>query len=754
MHVSAHESMSFIADGSIAERGALGAANDDADVLGHETRVPNHFRSCGALLIAFFGQRELCEKPLKELTEPVNVSRHKQTRVITCVEWALLLLLIGLFGVKGFVPAWRTLNTDFPNYYLAAVLYHQGIPLDRAYEWTWFQRQKDRLEIDQPLVGFVSQPPFCAAPLLPLASMPPLEAKRVWLILNLALLLGAVWLLSRATALPFRRVTLLALLCIMPLRANFLLGQYYVVILFLISAAHFVHVRGHRFLSGLLIGVAASLKIFPAGFLLLFLWKRDWRAALGVLSGIALLLLSSVALFGTGVHGVFFREVLTRAMGGETIDPYVTRSITGIWARLFLFEPTMNPAPLLSSPFLAAALKSLTTAVLVVVFLLSVRRSDEKNRNLEWSGFVILLLLLSTMPSMYHYCVLIAAAVLGFADLQRSGNSKLAMMLIAFYAFAFAPPATRWLTLLLTLLMFALLIFTAGLEQASLRSRALLISAASLFVVGSTFAGASSLKKQHAEYKDRVPRGFNAIFAGNPAAVSEGILAETMTMNSYRAVVLSGSVRVEVPVTADVLSVAGSPKSPSAFIEVAGKTPMIARIEPPAYREKLLFEGQQPSESPNGKWLAFVREEHGKGSAWLVSSESGVPVRMTSDRYDVLELAVSDSGSLIVAIGPVSSSKLAIVKQGAELAEPLQLTSGPVRHPAISPDGERLAFSRLRRGSWNLAEYEFRDHTERTLTEYPCNATEPAWVDDHTLLYASDCGRGLGLSAIGKIAVP
>jgi len=683
----------------------------------------------------------------------VNVGRDRQS-VITCLESALLFALIVLFGVKGFVPAWRTLNTDFPNYYLAAALHHQRIPLDRAYEWTWYQRQKDRLNIDQPLVGFVSQPPFCAAPLLPLSAMPPLQAKRVWLILNLVLLLGSVWVLSRATGIPHRRVMLLAFICVTPLASNFLLGQYYLVILFLISAAYLVHERGYRFASGSLIALAASLKIFPAGFILLFLWKRDWRALFGVLSGIAVLLLLAVALFGTAVHGVFFHEELTRAMGGETIDPYATRSITGIWARLFLFEPTMNPAPLIFSPFLAAMFKSLTTAALVVTFLLTVQRSDDEKRKFEWSAFLVLLLLISTMPSMYHYCVLIGALVLGFAGLQQSNKLKLAIVVVAFYAIAFAPIAPRWLTLLLTLLIFVVLIFASGFEKARFRIKAALVSAAAVYIVVTTLVGGRSLQKQYAEYKDRVPNGFNTISAGNPAAVSEGILAETMTSNRYRAVVLSASGRTSIPSSEDVLAVAGSPKSVSEFIEVDGETPMIARIEPPQYRPTLLFEGQQPSLSPNGKWLAFVRENQGRGSAWLVASESGVPVRVTAEGYDILELAVSDNGSLVVAIGPVSDSKLAIVNPGTGLTEPLQLMPGPVRYPAISPDGDRVAFSRVRRGSWNLAEYGFRDNTEKTLTAYPCNSTEPAWLDDRTLLYASDCGRGLGLGAIGKLTVP
>src|ERR1700723_85015 len=59
------------------------------------------------------------------------------------VEWFILaILVVGFIGL-ALVPAWRSLKSEFPNYYLAAELYHQGIPLDRVYEWTWFQRQNE-----------------------------------------------------------------------------------------------------------------------------------------------------------------------------------------------------------------------------------------------------------------------------------------------------------------------------------------------------------------------------------------------------------------------------------------------------------------------------------------------------------------------------------------------------------------------------------------------------------------------------------
>jgi Tol biopolymer transport system component len=45
---------------------------------------------------------------------------------------------------------------------------------------------------------------------------------------------------------------------------------------------------------------------------------------------------------------------------------------------------------------------------------------------------------------------------------------------------------------------------------------------------------------------------------------------------------------------------------------------------------------------------------------------------------------------------------------------------------------------------------------ERSLTDNDCNSTAPAWYpDSKRLVYATDCARGYGLTALSRItAVP
>src|SRR5271168_2308683 len=82
-------------------------------------------------------------------------------------EWMVLVLLFAQIGVRTAPKAWRTLNTDFPNYYLTARLAHEHYDLSRIYEWVWFERQKDRRDIDQRIVEMVPITPFSTLAVYP-----------------------------------------------------------------------------------------------------------------------------------------------------------------------------------------------------------------------------------------------------------------------------------------------------------------------------------------------------------------------------------------------------------------------------------------------------------------------------------------------------------------------------------------------------------------------------------------------------------
>src|SRR5271157_4772347 len=150
-------------------------------------------------------------------------------------EYLLLTFLLGLFLFRGFLPAWRSLNTDFRNYYVAARLYREGSSLLRVYNFTWFQRQKDHAGMGQFLVGFVPDTLLSALPIVPLAGLPPLTAKRVWLVINGGLLALSALVLVQITRLGGRRILIVMFLAVEPLAKSFLFGQMHLLVFFLLA---------------------------------------------------------------------------------------------------------------------------------------------------------------------------------------------------------------------------------------------------------------------------------------------------------------------------------------------------------------------------------------------------------------------------------------------------------------------------------------------------------------------------------------
>src|SRR5258707_2809374 len=224
-------------------------------------------------------------------------------------EWIVATLMIAYFAIHTLPAAWKTLNTDFSNYYLTARLAREKSETSRIYEWIWLQRQKDHRDIDQRIISLVPITPFSTLAVRPLASLPPLEAKHCWLVLNLAMVATIAVLLRTATELPLRRVLLVIALSV-PLNKNFLFGQYYVLLLFVMTFAYWCYIRQKRCLSGFLVGLGIGLKIFPILYLGYFVRKRDWKALAGGLIGTTGTVITSIAVFGLQANRVLFRQVL------------------------------------------------------------------------------------------------------------------------------------------------------------------------------------------------------------------------------------------------------------------------------------------------------------------------------------------------------------------------------------------------------------------------------------------------------------
>src|SRR3984957_8167456 len=560
-------------------------------------------------------------------------------RLLRIAEWVLLSLLLVEFGARSLPNAWRTLNTDFPNYYLTARLIHEHVDASRVYEWIWIERQKDHREIDQRVVGMVPITAFSTLAVYPIASMPPLEAKHVWIVFNFALLLATLWLLRDLTGLPLRQIALIAALSY-PLRVNFMFGQYYVLLLFLLALACFLYSRQRSFASGIAIGFAAGLKVFPAIFLLYFLRKRDFRAFTGGVVAGSLSDLISICTFGWQLHRVYLSQVLPAVLRGEGLDPYNLHaaSLSTLLHRLFVFEPQLNPHPAMDAAWMFALLHPLLQMAVVAPALLQAipRESSRRRICLEWAAILLASLAISTSASSYLFTVLILPACLVLASLAERRSHILAGVFLILNIAAGRLGGTDaasggWSALLAVPRLYAVLslccialwaLWLLKCECAISPPRfdriAWPVALASLMVL-SMVANLRHQRGLYDDYRWRTPAVANANLVAHPAVQGDALLFVALMSDGYRSGIQSASATVLSPSSAaDRLSLAGA--NDEEWVEEAGRdSTLLAVSGATKARGGSIPDAESPVLSSDGTRLAYLREDHGRGRIWIHS---------------------------------------------------------------------------------------------------------------------------------------
>ena len=124
---------------------------------------------------------------------------------------AVALVLLGARLISLYiVPAWHTIVTDFPNYYVSAWAVRHGEPLTELYNPLWFDWEKRRAGIDRPAALFNYFPPMNALIVWPLAGLSPIAAKRAWTVVNIIALLAVIHLTRRSSGLKWPLAMFLA----------------------------------------------------------------------------------------------------------------------------------------------------------------------------------------------------------------------------------------------------------------------------------------------------------------------------------------------------------------------------------------------------------------------------------------------------------------------------------------------------------------------------------------------------------------
>ncbi len=285
------------------------------------------------------------------------------------------LLLVGLVGyllLRGVMPAFTGITSDFPEYFTSAKSVRDGQDAVKLYDGAWFREQTRRYGVGPPENPgeFTPYPPSTALLLMPLTSFKPLTALRIVTAASVLCLICSMLLLSRIFAWRLIDSALFILSSGWALHSGLRFGHPYILISTFCLLGYYLYLKRMPWLAGLCLGVFVPIKYYPVIVLAGFALHKQWRVLLGGGIAIAAVALVSIGVLGWKVHQFFLLDVLFNHLRGHiTQAPSFTavfQSFDTLFSRLFIPDPVRNPHPWLAAP-LARTVAVVSTKGLLVL---------------------------------------------------------------------------------------------------------------------------------------------------------------------------------------------------------------------------------------------------------------------------------------------------------------------------------------------------------------------------------------------------
>lgn len=274
----------------------------------------------------------------------------------------------------------------------------------------------------EELYGF-TYPPFAAIAFQPLLLFPTTAAVSYGaFIVNLILEFLVVFVaITKLIASPRLRAALAIwsvpfLFLIFPAKANLGMGQTNMMLLFLILCD--IMLLSRTKYSGILAGIAASIKMTPAVLIIFFIARKEWRiTARFVGTGIASIIISF--LVAPKVSFEYFTQKIFESDRVGSIASPISFSLDSIYHRLFESETT------------AKVLYIFSVLLVLVAVYFAVRIWSAAHNNLAAVSAVgFAMLLISPISWNHHWVWIIPALIVCLAQVINAGNRQFLFLAI------------------------------------------------------------------------------------------------------------------------------------------------------------------------------------------------------------------------------------------------------------------------------------------------------------------------------------
>jgi hypothetical protein len=300
-------------------------------------------------------------------------------------------------------------------------------PTDRLYdfaqEWTsarnWFTGQPVYWDYGQSIeahlgvrvatcIRYNAHPPASVLLALPFGLLDYSSAYVAWTVVSLVCLAASTWMIVRE---PDAGFTTTAAICFLPwlvfgnaLSHQLVQGQLNLVLLVLITGAWVAGRRGYSGTSGLCLGLAAAIKLFPGFLVLYYVATREWRGVLAAVAGFAAANLAALGVLGVDTFVDYGQTVMPEV--GRFRDAWTNASVVGFWAKLF--DGNLGAViPVWRAPRLARTLAAVSGVVATAFAFRAVWKSRETaERDVAFAQCIVTMLLVSPI-TWDHYFVLL-----------------------------------------------------------------------------------------------------------------------------------------------------------------------------------------------------------------------------------------------------------------------------------------------------------------------------------------------------------
>jgi hypothetical protein len=345
----------------------------------------------------------------------------------------LIGLLLGVYAWVAVVPvfgAHAPRADDFQDYLLAA---HQLATGGDPYS----SFARTHVPWDWSLSSGYLYPPAFAVALIPLTWISNDLAVRIWLIFIQAAVVASLVIIYGVIGRP-RRGELLCLVAVLttffPLLSSNLTGTMNAILLLLVTGAWAAWQRQRDVAAGVMVGIAAVIKLFPLALVPYLAWRRHWRllAALGLTLLGGLLLGLAVTSLDHNIY--YFRDMLPHLAAGTGYRE--NQSLAGFTARI------CNPSLAQDGGSAGWCGRLLDWPLVLALLAMVIAATSRASRSgLEFALAVSTLPLISSVTWSFHLVILILPMALLIRRVFCGSMSRLAgrVLIVAWLCFSVGP---------------------------------------------------------------------------------------------------------------------------------------------------------------------------------------------------------------------------------------------------------------------------------------------------------------------------